>query len=126
MAGKRLTEQRFLTQEVDLKQKAKTAAVGWKKEREAFRYKDISEFRDLLKECGITHYYEKCCVCGWKQTVVDLAHIKPFNEGGNYELSNIAPLCPNCHRCYDSRRFGKGMREKMDKFVKKMLSLSAP
>jgi hypothetical protein len=40
----------------------------------------------------------KCCICGWDRCVVDLHHIIPRAKGGPDDISNLTPLCPNCHR----------------------------
>lgn len=39
-----------------------------------------------------------CCVCGWKEDICDIHHIKPRKEGGTDDSSNLTYLCPNCHR----------------------------
>ncbi|MBI2617559.1 HNH endonuclease [Candidatus Gottesmanbacteria bacterium] len=41
----------------------------------------------------------KCCFC--QSLDIEVHHIKPEKEGGSNDISNAAPLCPNCHE-----RFG--------------------
>lgn len=47
--------------------------------------------------------------CGWscamcdlwssEPTFFDIDHIVPVSAGGTEALTNLRPLCPNCHRC---------------------------
>lgn len=41
----------------------------------------------------------KCCFC--QSLDIEIHHIKPEKDGGSNDISNGAPLCPNCHE-----RFG--------------------
>ena len=54
--------------------------------------------------------YTKCCICGWDDGAVDLAHIVPLKSGGKFSLDNIAPLCPNHHRLFDRKKFTDGQK----------------
>ena len=47
----------------------------------------------ILKRAGI-----KCGMCGWDKTTLDLHHVIERKNGGSDWHSNLAPLCPNCHR----------------------------
>ena len=39
-----------------------------------------------------------CCNCGKEcGTKIEYHHIVPLNHGGNDIISNLAPLCPECH-----------------------------
>lgn len=40
----------------------------------------------------------KCGNCGWCECTCDIHHIISTAEGGSDALSNLAYLCPNCHR----------------------------
>ena len=40
----------------------------------------------------------KCCFC--ENLDIEVHHIVPENEGGLDDMSNGAPLCPNCHKRY--------------------------
>lgn len=42
-----------------------------------------------------------CCVCGFNRSV-DFAHIVWKKDGGKIRKDNIAILCPNHHRLFDS------------------------
>lgn len=39
-----------------------------------------------------------CLICGWSLTRCDKHRIIPGKEGGKYNIKNIIPICPNCHR----------------------------
>lgn len=38
-----------------------------------------------------------CYVCG-EATAVEVDHIVPIARGGSHELTNLAAVCPPCHR----------------------------
>ncbi|MFC1864482.1 HNH endonuclease [Chloroflexota bacterium] len=45
----------------------------------------------------------KCVICGMtekKAGVLEKAHIKAFSRGG----SQVLPMCPTCHKKYDSNK----------------------
>lgn len=65
------------------------------------RGKEKAEFNYLLKKYNLQEHYLKCCLCGWDEANVDLAHLIPHLEGGSCSFDNIVPLCPNHHRVYD-------------------------
>lgn len=48
----------------------------------------------IIRRAGIG-----CALCGWNEAPVDLHHIVEKQNGGLDVLSNLIPLCPNCHRC---------------------------
>lgn len=60
-----------------------------------------SLFKKEIIKCGLSDFYLCCCVCGWNESCVDLAHVYPFNKSGLYTFDNIVPLCPNHHRIHD-------------------------
>tara|TARA_Y100000310_G_scaffold341135_1_gene439282 strand:- start:249 stop:566 length:318 start_codon:yes stop_codon:yes gene_type:complete len=64
-------------------------------------FEKTESFIKFVNELGLKGEYEKCCVCGWNKTAVDMAHILPKRKGGKVEASNISPLCPNHHREFD-------------------------
>lgn len=41
-------------------------------------------------------------ICGWTKTINDVAHIIPQRDGGPTTLDNVAILCPNHHRMFDT------------------------
>lgn len=47
---------------------------------------------DLIREI----FNNTCIVCGYNKHI-EIHHILPRSEGGENRLSNIVPLCPNCH-----------------------------
>jgi hypothetical protein len=54
---------------------------------------ESSSFRKkLLKE-----FDKKCCNCG-SDELVEYHHIVPLSLGGTNNLTNIAPLCYDCHK----------------------------
>lgn len=63
--------------------------------------------RTIMKICRRLEL--SCSICGWKEEICDLHHIVPRRKGGTDDHSNLACLCPNCHRLA-----GKG---KIEKFV---------
>jgi len=81
-----------------------------------------SDFCWMIAKNGWEHLYSKCCVCGWKEGSVDLAHKFPAKKGGGYTLNNIVPLCPNCHRLFDIFKLSKKDALKIEKFSKAMRS----
>lgn len=59
---------------------------------------DLNSFRYMLERWDLYRHYEKCCVCNWSKCGIDLSHLVPYNQGGNYAYDNIIPLCPNHHK----------------------------
>jgi 5-methylcytosine-specific restriction endonuclease McrA len=41
-----------------------------------------------------------CELCGYSR-IVEIAHVTPMREGGQYTLDNCLALCPNCHHLFD-------------------------
>ena len=39
-----------------------------------------------------------CKRCNWHEGPTDTHRIIPGRKGGKYDLENVVPLCPNCHR----------------------------
>jgi uncharacterized protein YlaI len=44
------------------------------------------------------NYTESCEICNETNIILDKHHIISQSEGGTNEPSNIAHICPNCHR----------------------------
>jgi len=40
----------------------------------------------------------QCNICGLSEITLDKHHIQSVSEGGTNDNSNIADICPNCHR----------------------------
>ncbi|SER29109.1 MULTISPECIES: PIN domain-containing protein [Pseudomonas] len=85
-----------------------------KKSEEEFRIKRIERNklnrrpRSLilreLERSGKDIYH--CQVCGFESgenNILEIHHIEPLSQGGDDNVSNIAILCPNCHRSMHSR-----------------------
>jgi len=43
------------------------------------------------------YYGKKCMICGYDKSIA-VHHIVPKKFGGRSTLSNLIPLCPNCHQ----------------------------
>jgi hypothetical protein len=43
--------------------------------------------------------FNECSRCGWEGPC-DVHRIKPGSLGGKYSKTNVASLCPNCHRLF--------------------------
>ncbi len=74
------------------------------------------QFKVLIQNHNKEHLFDNCCLCGWADSTVDLAHIISKASGGQYELDNIVPLCPNCHRLFDSNNLMAHQLEKIINF----------
>lgn len=68
-------------------------------------YCNTNRFRRAMFSCYRGKLYSKCCICGWSEGTVDLAHLVPDKDGGKCSLDNIAPFCPNHHRLFDNKKF---------------------
>ncbi len=67
----------------------------------AKRAKESNLFKKEIIKRGLTGFYEMCCICGWSEATVDLAHVYSYENNGGSSFDNIVPLCPNHHRVYD-------------------------
>lgn len=56
--------------------------------------KDIKKFRTDILDISLL----PCVSCGWKKSFCDRHRVIPGEKGGRYEIGNVIPLCPNCHR----------------------------
>ena len=79
---------------------------------------DRQYFCWAIKGNGLVAAYSRCCACGWKRGTVDLAHKCPAKQGGEYTFGNIVPLCPNCHRLFDTFQLSKGAGRRINRFTK--------
>ena len=61
----------------------------------------LNAFRAFMKKWNIERHYDRCCICQWMESIIDLCHIIPDSKGGDYSIHNIVPLCPNHHRLLD-------------------------
>lgn len=55
-----------------------------------------------------------CCICGWNEAPIDIHHITPKSKGGTNDVSNLTPLCPNCHRKAHSNLLDKSLIKSID------------
>ncbi|WP_084772352.1 HNH endonuclease [Nonomuraea candida] len=49
---------------------------------------------------------ERCYVCGSPGRIVD--HVTPVAEGGSWDLSNLACICPICHESKSRKEAARG------------------
>jgi hypothetical protein len=54
----------------------------------------------------IERFGKGCCRCGWNEAACDLHHIQGRNIPDPHNHSNLALLCPNCHRLYHAGKIG--------------------
>lgn len=76
-------------------------------------------FLNQLRKYKITNSFNTCCVCGF-QRCIDLAHVIPARDNGPFSIENIVPLCPNCHRLFDSNNLYQEELNMMRVFNQKM------
>ncbi|GAA4209711.1 HNH endonuclease signature motif containing protein [Streptosporangium oxazolinicum] len=50
--------------------------------------------------------HDRCYVCGGPGQIVD--HVKAVADGGSWELSNLACICPACHNLKSSEEAARG------------------
>jgi hypothetical protein len=60
-----------------------------------------------------------CSCCGWfvKDVVCDLHHIVPKKQGGTDDNSNLAYICPNCHRLVHSNKIDSTSLISLDEHI---------
>ena len=80
-----------------------------------------AEFAMCIGSNGLTADYSKCCICEWGLGSIDLAHIKPHRNGGEYAKDNIVPLCPNHHRLFDRNLLDEEQQAQIEKFIEQIL-----
>lgn len=81
------------------------------------RDKEKTEFNAFIKKWNIEKLYKSCCICGWNEWSIDLCHILPAKNGGDYSINNIVPLCPNHHRLLDREVLRMPEIELITKFI---------
>jgi predicted restriction endonuclease len=74
-------------------------------------------FLNMLKKLKLQILYKFCCVCGWDEEKIDLAHVIADRKGGKYILENIVPLCPNHHRTFDRHCMYKNEYDLINSFI---------
>jgi len=58
-----------------------------------------------------------CCRCGWNEGSCDLHHINGKKIKNPHNDSNLALLCPNCHRLYHQKKIGPNDVISIDKYL---------
>jgi len=76
-----------------------------------------NEFERFLNHHRLNAYYQGCCICGWKRSVIDYCHIIPHAKGGDYSINNLVPLCPNHHRLLDRELLEEYESEAITRFI---------
>lgn len=86
--------------------------LGWPN-----RIKDRASLVKLLTKADLIKFYGSCCICGWNEGVIDMAHIGEHRKGFHFTYDNIVPLCPNHHRLFDRNLFNENEKEKIRDFI---------
>lgn len=55
--------------------------------------------RKIFKRMGLG-----CSICNWNKIPCDLHHITQKSKGGDDNTSNLAYICPNCHRLVHAKK----------------------
>lgn len=55
----------------------------------------------------------KCEICGWDRSSVDLCHIIDRSDGGSDKEDNLVLLCPNHHRLFDHGLLNKDEKRRV-------------
>lgn len=79
------------------------ATVSYAAKRLGFQWTPKARKKALYTTTHVERRYVYsigCVICG-ERRVVDAAHLIPRKEGGWGTVSNIIPMCPTHHRCYD-------------------------
>lgn len=69
--------------------------------------------REVLKRLGIA-----CVNCDWSEQFCDVHHIVHKKDSGKDDHSNLAYLCPNCHRLVHYPPNGMTQEEAIRKYIK--------
>ncbi len=85
-----------------------------------------SRFTNFINKWGVNKLYSSCCICGWQECKIDLCHIIPHKNGGDYSINNIVPLCPNHHRVLDRNLLRVHEMNKITEFVFKIHEIFIP
>lgn len=56
-----------------------------------------------FSEICYKHYEEKCVICDWDKTTLDVHHVEG-NRHTNNNFKNLVYLCPNCHRLHNNNK----------------------
>lgn len=95
------------------------ATVGYRAKKLRFRWTYGPRERCLYTTTRVERRYVYgigCVICGEKR-VVDAAHLVPRKGGGWGMISNIIPMCPTHHRCYDSGLLSDSENDKLVDFL---------
>jgi len=90
-----------------------------------YLYGDVKKHKAWIRSQAIKKYGNKCELCGYSLSI-DIHHIKPKNEGGSHEISNLMVLCPNCHALITRKIFTLNSRKdilKTKKIIRKTIQI---
>lgn len=59
----------------------------------------------------------ECSSCGWDKEICDIHHIIPRGQGGSDDHSNLAYLCPNCHRLAHKGKLSQEDLIRLDQYI---------
>lgn len=74
---------------------------------------DLKVSNRTLQKILIRSGRNKCSLCGWDKSSVDVHHILEKCEGGTNTLTNLICLCPNCHRCVHDKNLNFITKEEL-------------
>jgi hypothetical protein len=63
----------------------------------------------------IESFHNKCAMCHLDSNKFEIDHIIPLCSGGSNEVTNLQPLCPNCHKEKSHSECENGDYEESDK-----------
>jgi 5-methylcytosine-specific restriction endonuclease McrA len=52
----------------------------------------------IIRKIVMRKWGRKCCNCKQAEGRIDIHHIVPLGVGGSNRLSNLRPLCLQCHK----------------------------
>jgi len=84
---------------------------NWRTARELIREDSI--YRRLCFETFC--HDKKCIICGWDISV-DVHHVDGNHE--NNSSTNLAPVCPNCHRMAGMTKYKEKIRQKLESLLR--------
>jgi hypothetical protein len=53
---------------------------------------------DHVRQQVLELHQRRCGNCHRSDVPLEVHHIVPVGQGGSHQLSNLAPLCPQCHQ----------------------------
>ena len=68
---------------------------SYRKSSELSEKESTTRFYLLLENLKLLRKYQRCCICKWEEEDINLCLMTSYNEGGDYDIDNVVPLCPN-------------------------------